>query len=254
MPTTRGPLTPAVYWRRRVFVLVTVVATVVFLVNLVRGDGEPAKPQDRAVQTSGEPTTKPAPGVVRGGTGKPGKGKGKKNQQDVVEPPEPEPAAPEGTCQDADVSIVPSVDAAVAGTPVTVTLTLRTLTTPACTWPVDVDHLALKVTDSDGNDVWSTSHCPRLVPTGSVVVRRDLDATFDFVWSSRTSSPGCPVQPAWAQPGEYAVQVAPLGGEPSEVVPFTLTDPDDVFVPDEPLGPTVPEKDKGKKKNKHPAG
>ncbi len=257
-PMTRGPLSPAVYWRRRVFVLVTVVALVFFVVNLVRG-GDPAPPGDRAVQASGEPTAKPAPGIVRAGAsaqGGRGQGsKGGKGQEDVVEPPEPEPAEPEGTCEDSDIAIVPSVEGAVAGTPVSVRLTLRTLVTPACTWTVDVDHLALKITDGE-DDVWSTSHCPRLVPSGSVVVRRDLDASFDFVWNARTSSPGCPLQPAWAQPGEYDVQVAALGGEPSAIVPFTLTDPAEVFVADEPLGPEVPETDEAGKpdKGKHDKG
>lgn len=259
--TTRGPLPPAVYWRRRVFVLGTVVALVLLTVNLVRDDGDPAPSGDTAAQVAGEPSATPdgseRPGKNKDGRKRRNQGKGKNQEAgaepaEVIAPPEPEPAVPTGPCDDTDVTITPSVPGAVAGTTVPITLTLQTVTAEACTWRLDADHLALKITDG-ADEVWASRECRRQVSPSTVVVRRELTATVTFPWNARYSSEGCPTRPTWADPGTYYVQAAALGGEPSDVVEFELLDGSQVVVPDGPLGPEVPgadEPDDGKGKGK----
>jgi hypothetical protein len=163
-------------------------------------------------------------------------------------PPAPPPAEPDGPCAASDVVMTPVMGPVVAGRPVLITLALRTVESAACTWTVDSDHLAYKITDGN-DDVWSSSHCPRQVPADQVVVRRDLTTTYRLAWNGRRSSRDCPVSLGYAAPGEYAVQAASIGGEPSAVVPFTLTDPADV-APARPVGPPVPKDAGGKKKGR----
>ncbi len=240
----------------------TAVLLVVATVDLVNGD-DPAPPGDTAQQVVATPQATPSDEAVgdgatdgADGTGKAGKKRKKKKADEPVvpaytPPPAPPPAEPDGPCDDADVVVTPVMGPVVAGRPVLVTLELRTVEDEACTWTVNREHLAYKITDGD-DDVWSSSHCPRQVPEDDVVVRRDLTTTYRIAWSGRLSSRDCPVSMDYAPPGDYAVQAAAIGGEPSEVVPFTLTDPADV-APVEPAGPPVPETStgtKGKKKDK----
>lgn len=242
----------------------TAVLLVVATVDLV--DGDDASPAgDTAQRVVATPQATPSDdaagdaGAGKTGKTKAGKKRKRKSADEPVEPtytppPPPPPAEPDGPCDDADVVVTPVMGPEVAGRPVLVTLELRTVEDEACTWTVNREHLAYKITDGD-DDVWSSSHCPRQVPEDDVVVRRDLTTTYRIAWSGRLSSRDCPVSMDYAPPGDYAVQAAAIGGEPSAVVPFTLTDPADV-APVEPAGPPVPDTStgeggkKGKKKDK----
>ncbi len=246
------------YWRRRALVLGTVLALVLVVVNLVRGDDSPPPARDAAVQASGQPTDAP--------TGR--KGKGRKNRSGAPQPTttpvpdsgytpatepaaEPAPPEPDGDCVDADVQVTPSVPGAVARRSTTIRLSLETLVAEACTWRLSSDSLAVTILDDGGDEVWSSRECPRMVPTAEVVVRRDSTATFDLTWNGRMSTPECPSGQPWAEPAEYDVQVAAYGAEPADPVTFALTDPADVAVADGPVGPAVPgvdEPGKGEKK------
>ncbi len=235
----------------------TAVLLVVATVDLVNGD-DAAPRTDTAQQVAGIPQAAPGDEVVvgprpSGPRGKKGRKEGAKSGQaplvpTYTPPPPPPPAEPDGPCDDADVAMTPVMGPAVAGRPVLVTLELRTREAEACTWTVNSSSLAYKIT-ADGDDVWSSSHCPRQVPDDVVVVRRDLTTTYRLAWSGRRSSRDCPVSMGYAAPGDYAVQAAAIGGEPSAVVPFTLTDPADVE-PAGPVGPPVPEATGGKKDKK----
>lgn len=230
----------------------TVVLLAVAFVDIVRGDDEPdARPT--AQQVAAAPTAEPTRPVVIGPRTA---GKGRKNRKNgqpttPVAPAAPPLAEPDGRCADPDVIVAPVMADAVAGRPVLVTLHLRTREAEACTWTVDRRHLAYVVTDGDGGDVWSSSQCPGQVPTDEIVVRRAVSSTYRMAWSGRYSSRDCPVSMGYAEPGDYAVQTAAVGGEPSQVVPFTLLDPAEL-APEGPVGPPVPETEEpeGEKKGK----
>lgn len=234
---TRGPLTPAVYWRRRVFVLGVVAALLLIAVNLVRGnDGTP----DAATVTASTvadtpgttPSTTPTTSTTKGaGTGrKPGKGKRSATSAPTTPaapvytpPPAPVLVDPVGTCADDDIAVSPTVVGAVAGRTVTITLRLRTIAAEACTWPISADHLALKITEGD-EEIWTSRECPGRMPAADVVVRRAVTSTYALAWNARQSDVGCPRLTAFAEPGDYDVEAAAYGGEPSGAS-FTLAAP-----------------------------
>ncbi|WP_232676363.1 hypothetical protein [Nocardioides sp. R-C-SC26] len=220
--STRGPLEPGVYWRRRLFVLGTVAALLFIAVDVVRGDEEPVPAPASASKVSSEPRQQAGAESDEASsqeetTGKQRGRKGRRNQNGSTPSPTPTPvlAMPSGPCAEEDVAVSPLVAGAVAGRPVTITLQIRTLASPACNWKLSADHLALKITRGD-QQVWATWQCPRQVPDQLVVARRDVTTTVEFTWNARFSEAGCPQQMGWAPIGEYGVTAATFGGEPMD--------------------------------------
>jgi hypothetical protein len=132
-------------------------------------------------------------------------------------------AMPSGPCEASDVAITPSVPKPVAGSDISLVLDISSLTTPACTWTLSGRTMALKITS--GNDlIWTTSECPRAIPTQDLVVRQADPTRVKLTWDARRSEPGCPVRTEWALPGTYHLHVAALAGRPQDVT-FLLTAP-----------------------------
>ncbi len=236
---TRGPLPASIYWRRRLLVLGLGLALVFTLSRVLGGggDGGDAKATDVATQVAGDPST--APSAHKPSTR--AKPKTPKKQKKSTVPQEPVLAQPDGPCADSDILITPSVDQAIAGRPVTVTLELRTGTTAACTWRVSANHVALKIT-SGADQIWTSRQCPGAVPIQDVVVRRDVTTFVDVSWKARRSAAGCPIPTDWALPGTYHVHAAALGGEPAEAR-FELERPSPQVIPP-PANPTQPKNKK----------
>ena len=201
---------------------------VLLTLNLFRGgdDTSPERATTSAATTSegtpsegderrGDGSRAPAPGPVASPAG----------------PTAPDLAEPDGECRAEDVVVSPVVDDAVAGEPVTITLRLRTLSSPACTWSLSARHLALKVTDG-GDELWSSRECPGAVEQKDVVVRRQVVSTATVSWNARRSEPGCPGDPRWVLPGTYDVYAATLGGEPvASSFELEKPEPETVVVP-----------------------
>ena len=106
---------------------------------------------------------------------------------------------------------------------------LTSVESPACTWRVSPEKLAVKLV-SGSDRIWSSQDCPRAVPPVDVIVRQEEPAKVDVVWHGQRSDSTCSRTTAWAQPGWYHVQAAAFGGEPSDVqfelrppVPATIT-------------------------------
>lgn len=222
---TRGPLTPGVYWRRRLAVLGIVLLLVLGVSRMLGGGGDDNEPKASNVAArtsptaSGTPSSSPtsaSPGASAAATTVPG----------ATAPVTPTPTptvvatptlpAPTGRCSDDDIVATPAVTGAQATRTVIIRLTLRTLVTTACTWRASSSSLQLKIT-SGSDRIWSTLDCPRAITTKDVVVRRDTDAVVDVAWSSRRSDEDCSSHTQWAMPGYYHVSVAALGGEPHEI-------------------------------------
>jgi hypothetical protein len=226
---TRGPLPASVYWRRRALMLGLGLVLVLVVSNLFGGDDEKPKGDATATQVSGDPTGSTTDDQT--------KNKKPKKQKKPTEPQEPVLAQPEGPCADSDILITPTVEQAVAGRPVAVTLQLRTATAEACTWRVSANHVTMKIT-SGADEIWTSRECPRAVPVQDVVVRRDVTTFVDVPWKARRSDAGCPIPTPWALPGTYHVHAAALGGEPAEAS-FQLERPTAQVIPpaDNPVEP-----------------
>jgi hypothetical protein len=219
----------------------TALLLAIAVVDIVRGDDEAPPAGETAGQVAGTPAPTPSADPTEATSGANGGKKRRKRQAEVVTPPPaPEPPDPVGACADSDVVATPVMAPSVAGRAVLITLSLRTVEAEACTWQLGREHLAYKITDDDGSDVWSSSQCPGQVPGDSVVVWRDFTSTYRLAWNGRSSSLDCPSSMEHVGPGEYGVQVAAIGGEPSEVVPFTLVEAPETTGPTQPLGPEMP--------------
>jgi hypothetical protein len=210
---TRGPLPPRTYWVRRAMVLGTAVL-LVFAVARVLGAGSDAssqpETQDQARQVAAAPTTTLAPPDRSPSATESDSRRSKKK---AVVPL----AEPEGTCEDEDVAVTPTVKNPVAGRDVRIVLKMRTIVSEACTWEVSPDTLTLKITSGD-DDIWSSQHCPRAVPHEEVTLRRDHTTKVEVTWEdTRRSDEECSKMTTWALPGWYHVAAAALAGEPSDL-------------------------------------
>jgi hypothetical protein len=240
---TRGPLPASIYWRRRLVVLGLGLALILVMSRVLGGGGDDGDPKgaEVATQVSGDSTQAPS------GDKPTTRAKPKKPKRTTT-PQEPVLAQPDGPCADSDILITPSVDEAIAGRPVTVTLELRTATAEACTWRVSANHVAMKIT-SGVDQIWTSRQCPGAVPVQDVVVRRDVTTFVDVAWKARRSAAGCPIPTDWALPGTYHVHAAALGGEPAEAR-FELERPSPQVIPP-PANPTQPKQKQPGNPNRH---
>lgn len=237
---TRGPLPARVYWTRRVLLLVVASVLVVGVVQVVAwatGGGSP-EPRQQAAPVAAEPTPEVAEGPV---TDPSTPSESRKQEKKKGKKAEPVLAEPEGPCVDRDVAATPSVDEAVGGRPIAITVELRTVQSLACTWELSPRSLSVRITSGD-DPIWFSSQCPRSIRKQDLVLRNTESTEVEVVWSSKRSSEEC-VSDDWAMPGWYHVEAAALGGEPSDVQ-FQLTAPEREVVTE-----TIPVKPKGEKKS-----
>lgn len=224
--TTRGPLEPAVYWRRRVFVL-GVAFALVFGIARALGGGSDASSGDRPAAEQAGAQVRPSATVTAGAKPTGGTATATPSGAATVAtaPTTPTLAAPQGPCPAADVVVTPSVPApAVAGTDVRLRLSLQTRTAEACTWQVAKDTVIVRISD-DGRQLWTTQQCPRAAPPTPVVVRRAVATVVDLTWrSARESDAACSLRTDWVTSGTYTIAAAALGGEPVSTE-FTLLKP-----------------------------
>lgn len=227
---TRGPLPARVYWTRRILAIAIVCGLVVGVVQLVAlavGGGGTPEP-DRAAPVAAVPSSteaaEPLPSAESDARPKHRKDRSKKRKKRTQEEEEPQLAVPEGPCLDRDVAVTPTATQTVGGSPITFTLELRTILSPACTWEVSPENLTVKITSGD-DDIWFSRHCPRSIPTEDVVLRRDVTTEVEVTWSARRSDEECSRLTDWALPGWYHIEAAALAGEPSDLQ-FRLVKPD----------------------------
>lgn len=247
---TRGPLPPRVYWARRLVLVSVVVGLLLTGIGVVKlAGGDPDEPARARLAGSGtgtaavdtEPEAEPPP--TTGVKGAKGTGKNKKKHKGKqVKDQGPVLASPEGPCVDRDIAVTPTAKKTVAGGPVTFTLQLRTIRSPACTWVVSPKTLTVKIR-SGKDDIWFSSQCPRAVSYENVVLRNNDTTEVDVTWSARRSDEGCTRYTDWAMPGWYYVEAAALAGEPSDLH-FQLTRPEPEVVTE-----TVPPTNGGKNRD-----
>jgi len=218
MALTRGPLPSSVYWRRRLMIL-TFALLLVVVIAKVLGGGSDGRSEGAAEQVAAgssptvtvtiTPSGSAATTSPRGGAG---------GKHGAVPPAAPSTTAlptPTGDCDPAEIAVTPVVKDAYVGSPVTVTLQLRTTTTPACTWDVSSDAVQVRISKG-GTTVWSTLDCPKAVPSSAVTVYRDAVSNLALTWLGHSSDQTCSVHTPWATRGTYQISASALGGEPAD--------------------------------------
>ena len=211
---TRGPLPARVYWTRRLVLLGVALALVAGLARLLGGSSDGSDPGSEKATTEGATTSATTEATPTEATpSEPARGTRKKKPT----PTEPPLAPPSGPCESSDIVVTPAITTAEGGADVPVTLNLRTLQTPACTWTVSPDTLTVSITSGD-DFIWASRQCPDSIATQDVVVRQAADTPVVVVWDdARRSDDDCSAQADWALPGFYHVESAALGGEPTDV-------------------------------------
>jgi hypothetical protein len=201
-------------------VLGIAVLLVVGIAKLLGGSGDGSSGPDTAANVAD--TTPMATGSTGGAPASLGPSTSTQHHKKANDPAT-KAAVPSGPCNPSDVSISPSVPKPIAGSDITLVLDISSLSTPACNWNLSGHSIALKITS--GNDlIWTSSQCPKAIPSQDVVVRQAEHTRVKLTWDARRSEPGCPVQTEWALPGTYHLHVAALAGRPQDVT-FLLTAP-----------------------------
>ena len=219
----RGPLPARVYWVRRLLVIAIAFGLVYGVAHLLdrRSTGGPSAQPVGAEATSptsaAAPTTEATRARVRDGSGtKSAKAhrRGASKKSDEPSPTPTPPATPSGPCEPDDVVARPSLTGpAYAGKQVVFTMTLTTKASPACTWEVSADSLAVKIT-SGSDRIWSSQECDTAIPEQAVVVRKDHPTRVTVAWHGQRSDADCTRTTPWAEPGFYHVTAAAFGAEP----------------------------------------
>ncbi len=120
-------------------------------------------------------------------------------------------ARPDGTCEDSDVLVTPTISDAHAGSPVKVVLELTTVESAACYFEVSPESVFVNI-DGETRTLWSSQHCPEAVPTETVVPRRERAAKVAMWWDGKESDEGCPTWSPWVDVlGGYTAVAAVRG-------------------------------------------
>lgn len=261
----RGPLPARVYWTRRILLLSVVLLLVTGVTRLVGAPGgeqppDPAAQPAAASPSSGGPSPAAEPGDTPTAAAQPGEAapttaaterpreeRGRSREGRKRTRPSALPT-PSGPCEDSDVRVAPAMEEDPrAGGEIMLRLELTTIESPACTWQVSADSVAVRLT-SGSDRIWSSQDCPAAVPTESVVLRQRPATVVEVPWSGRRSDEECSRTTMWAEPGYYHVASAAMGSEP-ESQQFELRSPAPVTVTPSPK----PEK-RQQKKREEPRG
>lgn len=208
----RGPLPARVYWARRLVVLGACFALVLGLGRLLGGASDArSSASGTATQVGATVTRTPRTDPSSTAAARPERARDRPAGRKRARAEDPLPA-PDGPCAPTDLQVVPLVERADADDAIRIRFEVRG-TEPACTWTASPESLAVKITSGD-DLIWTSQHCPKVVPTRDVVVRDRKPARIALTWNGRRSDEECSTLTTWALPGWYHVVSAPLGGEP----------------------------------------
>lgn len=242
-----GPLSPSVYWRRRLLVAVLLVAVVLLLRTLFTGGGPDNDGHDGAALPSESPvptrtpfaTITPSPGTG----GPPAAG-----ETSHAAEPAGEGAGPGGTggtgsgttgrsgsggtgtapaCPDSALRLTVDTDRSTypRGAKPVIRLTLTNDTSAACTRDVGAarqEAIVYAGRTAGQHQFWSSNDCdPGGQPDVRVLGAGDT-LRFSVTWPAVSSEPDCAGTERAAGPGDYTV-VARVGSLRSDPVTFTLT-------------------------------
>lgn len=201
-----GPHRPAVYWRRRVVLLLAVVAVVAVLWTLLGGGAEAGQDgQEGAGATSSDTAASDttASDTTASGTASSG-GVG-------------------AACSPEDLSVTVSTDATAYGpddVPRFVVAVASSATAP-CTVDVGAADAVELVVTSGSDRIWSSADCRDSAPGDPVPLAPGATEDISVSWQRLRSTPDCADDLPDVRPGTY--QVTPVvGGEAGEPAVFTL--------------------------------
>ncbi len=219
-----GPLSPTVYWRRRIAAIGAALVTLLLVIWIVglfgSNDDETAKPTNAAAASSSDPppsmsespiasssstTPPPAPATTT-----------------PPSPPPPPPGPPQ-PCADDVIGVVAKSNKPfyTIGDQPELSMDVVNNGQAPCIKDIGRQHRELTVMTADGATLlWSSNHC--LATAGSEVRVMQPKEVFNYGtrWAGSTSKPGCGEHTRLG-PGDYLL-VAKLAGKASSPVVFRL--------------------------------
>jgi hypothetical protein len=232
MRTTVGPLSPAVYWRRRALVAGTVAVVVLAVVYSCSGSDEedgrqgatgnrPSASADPNGQTQGPPgppAVVPSAGEATGGPPVAGGGNGGNTGASN------RPAAAD-LCSDAEIQVTASVDkpSVRQGEHAMLTLRVKNISGRTCSRDIGADMQELWIADSndDTKKQWSSDLCENRSGEGMTSFVSGHELPFNVDWNGKITSQGCDNRP-YLSPGTYQVY-ARVGTKKSNPTTLTIT-------------------------------
>lgn len=209
-----GPLSPGVYWFRRLLVMLVVLVVVWAGYRWLGPGGDGSEAAGPGVAATGTPTpTLATPSVtptVTPTTTKPTKKPSKSATPDLPD------------CADKDISLSVATDAESypAGVQPQLTLTVRNDSDAACLRDLGPAALELRVS-SGGARIWSSDDCNPGGGSDPTPLEPGTPFSQSVTWARVASQPGCPSGEPSADPGQYQV-VARNVDLISEPAVFTL--------------------------------
>ncbi|MCX4389100.1 hypothetical protein OG777_19510 [Micromonospora peucetia] len=239
MRLTVGPLSPAVYWRRRAVVLGAGFLFLIVLLYSCTGSDRNAKkagdtqPSPGATSSSGA-TPEPTGSVLTPQTGAPspgapgGPGAGESSDGPVTtdSPPAPVvPAVDDGTCADAEITVTPVAQPAsvVRGAVVDLHLKIKNRSERTCSRDVGADAQELFI-KSGAEKIWSSDTCGTGKGSDPQSFTPGFERSYQVGWNGRDSTKCANGVAAGPNPQAGTYQVfARVGTKLSEPVKLIVT-------------------------------
>lgn len=201
----RGPLPARVYWVRRLLIVAMTILLVVGIQRLLSYDGAAEDESAVAASVVGAPFELPSIALLPSGS-----------PEMLIKPQRRQAKLPppQGDCDPSDLVVTPVIEAANVGRPVQVILELTTVESPACTFEVSGESVAVNIsTLTDARELlWTTQDCPAALAETTVVARQDVPGRAVTEWNGRRSDERCSVLTEWVLPGDYLVEAVTVGG------------------------------------------
>ncbi|WP_243742289.1 hypothetical protein [Actinorugispora endophytica] len=247
----------ATYWRRRVFLLIGLLAVLTLIAfacrpsaeenatnsaNVDSGpetDDQVAESPDPSIPASPPPSAEPAdePDAGPGGEGGAGGGSGGVGADadadagaedggegaDADRQAVPAPEAPEDACRPEDVVVTLSTDQADYAWDEEPKLSVSVVNTGAQTCTVDIGREAMELRVTSGEDrIWSTADCVEGDAADNEQLRRGVPHTAVVTWERKRSWTDCRDQDSDARSGTYVVTLHSDYDEGAEAQVFRL--------------------------------
>ncbi len=207
----RGPLSPRVYWTRRLLLVVVVMvlaALVWWVMPGVGGSGsaaagpaggapvghQPSSTTPTTTQTTGGDTPGKQPAVTHHPTPHHASGTTQPTQDDPTKGPSgPKHRAlppPTGPCDPTKVTLAVVVDNAPEGQGTTVGLRMSTQDGSSCSLGITPSLLETRITSGIAT-VWQSGSCPDALPAKNVVVRPKPAVVYSYAWDGQLNPDSC---------------------------------------------------------------
>ncbi|MER7330902.1 MULTISPECIES: hypothetical protein [unclassified Micromonospora] len=236
MRLTVGPLPPAVYWRRRAVVLgAGLLFLIVLLYSCTGPDPDPDKSGDAQPApgaTSSGATPGPTGPVLSPQTGAPSPGasgadpSGGPTTTDTPPAAPVVPAAGDGACTDAEITVTPVAlpTSVVRGAVVDLQLKVKNRSERTCSRDVGADEQELFI-KSGAEKIWSSDTCGTGEGSDVQSFTPGFERSYQVGWNGRDSSKCAGGVAAGPNPPAGTYQVfARVGTKLSEPVKLTVTD------------------------------